>query len=73
MTPPAFERLRELRAPVLVVLGEQDTPLVRRVTEATAALVPEAQLWRLPGADHLPQMVEPEAFTSRVTEFLRAP
>jgi pimeloyl-ACP methyl ester carboxylesterase len=72
LDPPAYERLAEVRAPVLFVLGEEDTPVVRRVAEATAERMPGARLERMPGADHLPQMVAPEAFNRLVTAFLRA-
>jgi 3-oxoadipate enol-lactonase len=68
--PRAYQRLNEIKAPVLFVIGEQDTELVRRVAGASAARIPGAEIWRVPNADHLPQMVQPEAFNERVREFL---
>ncbi|HET9440268.1 MAG TPA: alpha/beta hydrolase [Longimicrobiales bacterium] len=71
LTPRAYERMSELRVPVLFVVGENDTPLVQRVAEATAARVPGSQLWRVPGADHLPHLVAPELFNQRIAAFLQ--
>ncbi len=70
-TPSAYERMAELRMPVLFIIGEQDTEMVRRAAEGTAARVPGAHLWRVAGADHLPQLTAPEAFTRRISEFLQ--
>lgn len=68
--PSAFERLGELKMPVLFVIGEKDTPVVKRVAEASAARINGAQVFRIPGADHLPQMTHPEEFNRRLLEFL---
>lgn len=70
LDPPAFERLGELRNPVLFLLGEDDTPLVRRAAEETAARIPHARKATLSGADHLPQMARPAEFNRLVLEFL---
>lgn len=70
MTPRAYQRLHELRAPVLFVIGEQDTPIVQRVADSTAARIPGAQVWRVGNADHLPQLMQPEAFNRHVVAFL---
>ena len=71
MTPTAFERLGELRMPVLFVLGDQDTPVVQRVSNETAARIAGAETIRITGADHLPQLTHPDAFMQRVLSFLR--
>ncbi|HLT47677.1 MAG TPA: alpha/beta hydrolase [Rubricoccaceae bacterium] len=73
LDPPAYERVGEIRAPVLFVIGEEDTPVVQRVAEATAERMPGARVERMPGADHLPQMVDPEGFDRLVRAFLQAP
>lgn len=72
LDPPAFERVRELRLPVLFILGERDAPLVGRVAEETARRIPGARSEVLPGADHLPQMARPAEFNRLVREFLLA-
>ena len=72
MSPTAYERLGELRAPVLFVVGDRDTELVQRVARASADRVPGARLEVIPGTDHLPQMLEPERINWLVIEFLSA-
>lgn len=71
MKPSAYERLNELRMPVLFVLGENDTPVVQRASDASAARVRGAEVFRMAGADHLPQLTHPDVFTQRVTAFLQ--
>jgi pimeloyl-ACP methyl ester carboxylesterase len=73
MDPPAWERLGALRNPVLFVVGEDDTPLVRRVVDATAERIPQARKTTVPGADHLPQMTRPAEVNRLVLEFLGEP
>ena len=70
MTPRAYQRLSELRAPVLFVIGDRDTAPVRVGADSSAARVAGAQIWRVTSADHLPQMLHPEEFNRRITEFL---
>jgi len=71
MTPPAYERLGELRMPVLFVIGQRDTPGVQRVNDASAARISGSEVFRIPGADHLPHMTHPDEFTQRVAAFLK--
>jgi pimeloyl-ACP methyl ester carboxylesterase len=73
LKPSAYDRLNELRMPVLFVVGENDTPVVQRASGASAARVSGAETFRMPGADHLPQMTHPDVFTQRVTAFLQQP
>jgi proline iminopeptidase len=67
------ERLAEVRAPVLVVLGGCDRVAppdeVRRLVER----LPRACLAFLPDAGHSPFIEAPEAFASRVREWLVEP
>ena len=60
--------LRSLRAPTLVVAGEQDMVLEAH-TRAIAAPIPGAQLAILPG-DHFLARKRPETFNGLVLEFL---
>ena len=71
MKPSAYERLGELRMPVLFVIGEKDVAGVHRVNDASAARIAGAEVFRMPGADHLPHMTHQEEFTRRVVAFLR--
>ena len=67
----AYNRLSEVRMPVLLIVGEKDVPIVLKVAAETAARLPNAQIYRMPDADHLPQLVDPEGFTRRLREFLK--
>ena len=71
MTPAAYERLGELRMPVLFVIGQRDTPAVQRVNDASAARINRSEVFRIAGADHLPHMTHPDEFTRRVAAFLK--
>jgi 3-oxoadipate enol-lactonase len=73
LQPLAWDRLETLAVPVLFIEGREDTPVVRRSIEETAAGVPGARLEVLGGADHLPWMTRPRAFTRLVRAFLLEP
>jgi 3-oxoadipate enol-lactonase len=71
LEPPAAERLGEVHAPVLVLLGERDQPSTiagaRKVAEGA-----DAEVVIVPGAGHLLGREEPEAFLAALEPFLRA-
>jgi pimeloyl-ACP methyl ester carboxylesterase len=67
-----LDALRALTMPVLVVVGEQDTPFLaasRRMAEA----IPGAQLEIIPEAGHSPQFEAPETWWKVVSDFLGTP
>jgi 3-oxoadipate enol-lactonase len=70
LEPPAFGRLRELRAPVLVVVGTRDDPDIRTIVDSIAAQAPHARRLVLPGAGHMLNMERPAEVTRAVVEFL---
>lgn len=70
LQPPAIERLTEVRAPTLVVVGDRDIGMVRDNADVTARGIPGAQRVVIIGADHLPQMTEPQQFDRVLREFL---
>ena len=64
-----LERLRAVRTPTLVLVGEHDHPFVgpsRRMAEA----IPGARLAVVPGAGHSPQSEQPEAWWAALAGFL---
>ncbi|SDJ61498.1 Pimeloyl-ACP methyl ester carboxylesterase [Nonomuraea jiangxiensis] len=69
--PDSFETLRELKVPLLVVVGEEDELSPPADAEAMAEAVPEGRLEIIPKAGHLSAVEQPEAFNAAVTEFLR--
>jgi 3-oxoadipate enol-lactonase len=70
LKPSTYDRLGELRMPVLFVVGQNDVAGVQRVNDASAARIGGSEVFRMPGADHLPHMTHPDEFNRRVTAFL---
>ena len=68
--PPARERLGDVRAPTLVVVGELDQPDMMAIGEHMAASIPDARLTVMLGVAHLPPMEAPDEFVTVVEEFL---
>ena len=70
--PPAgADALARLRRPVLVVNGEFDTPIRRRAGEALARTLPLAERVVVPGAGHLPNLDNTNAYNEAIQAFLR--
>ncbi|MDQ6696683.1 MAG: alpha/beta hydrolase [Actinomycetota bacterium] len=64
--------LRSLTMPVLVVVGEQDTPFLA-ASKRMAEAIPGAQLEIVPDAGHSPQFEAPEAWWKVVSDFFGEP
>ena len=70
MDPPAAQRLGEISAPTLVVVGELDVRSVLRNADLLATEIPNARKAVVHDAAHLPNMEHPEEFNRIVKEFL---
>jgi 3-oxoadipate enol-lactonase len=68
--PPATERLGEISAPTLVLVGAEDLPDFRAIAERLAAEIPGAERAVIEGARHLPGVERPEELNRLVLEFL---
>ena len=68
--PDARPDLANIRVPVLVVAGTEDTVTPPSVAEAMAKVIPRAALALLPGAGHLTNLETPSAFHEAVERFL---
>ena len=66
----ARESLRDVRAEVLIVVGERDALTGVAVAQLFAAVLPSAEVITIDGAGHFPWVDEPEAFRAAVEEFL---
>lgn len=64
------ERLRELTAPALVVVGDQDRVTPPLLSEDLAGCIPGARLARLAGAGHIANLERPAEFNRLVLDFL---
>ncbi len=71
LDPKASARLADIKAPTLVILGDEDIDLVNAHGKATAQGIPGARLEVVGGADHLPQMEKPAEVDALLRDFLR--
>jgi len=70
--PPvqAVERLAEIRAPTLVLVGELDLPDFHLAAQVLATNLPRARLQVLPDCGHVPPLERPQEFNRALVEFL---
>jgi pimeloyl-ACP methyl ester carboxylesterase len=67
---PAFDRLSNLKMPVLIIVGDHDTPYILAAADYMVERMPSAQKVIIEDAAHLPNMDHPEKFRAIVTNFL---
>lgn len=67
---PAFDRLAELKIPVLIIVGEHDTPYILAAADYMAEKITSARKVRIGDAAHLPNMDHPDEFQKTVQGFL---
>ena len=70
--PPVAKRLREIQAPVLVVVGDRDIPHMQRIADKLAADIGGAKKVVIAGAGHISNMEKPAEFDAAVLPFLKA-
>lgn len=70
LDPPALGRLGELKMPILVAVGSEDLPDVRRQAELIVEAAADARLQVVDGGGHLLNLTSPEAFTTLLEGFL---
>jgi pimeloyl-ACP methyl ester carboxylesterase len=70
LVPDVAERLDEVQAPTLVLVGEEDVDDMQVLAKRFAAEIPRARLATIPGAGHVPSIEQPAAFDARVLPFL---
>lgn len=66
-----LERLSQVPCPTLVLVGEEDLPDFRLITELLAQNVPSAKKVVIPGAGHVVNLEAVEAVNQALVEFLR--
>jgi 3-oxoadipate enol-lactonase len=64
------DRLKEIKVPALVIVGEQDMGTPVAMARAIHEALPGSKLTILPSAAHLSNMEQPAAFTQALQEFL---
>jgi len=71
--PPALQRLSQLQAQTLILLGQLDVPEVFAVADVLTTKVSNVKKIIIPNVGHLPQMEKPEEFNRLVLGFLGEP
>jgi 3-oxoadipate enol-lactonase len=68
--PPAVQRLGEIKAPTLVVVGDHDLPDIHKTAGLLTSRINGARMVILPDAAHLPNLEHPEEFNRLLLDFL---
>ena len=66
----AIDRLNEIQAPALVILGEFESVGMHAVADALTYGIYDAEKVVIPGAGHMANMDEPNAFNTALLQFL---
>jgi 3-oxoadipate enol-lactonase len=67
--PPAAQRLHEIGAPTLIVVGERDLPDFHAIAD-TLQQIPNARKVVLPAVGHMGNTENPSRFNEGVMDFL---
>jgi 3-oxoadipate enol-lactonase len=70
LEPPAVNRLAEVKAPTLIMVGELDTPESIEIADTLERGIAGAKKVVIPGTAHHPNMEKPEEFNRVVADFL---
>ncbi len=70
--PRAFQRLGEIRAPTLFIVGDYDVAPQILLVDHIHSLIPGSKKVLIRGADHIVNMSKPEEFNKTVLEFLNS-
>ncbi len=66
------DRLPEIKAPTLIIVGELDTATPVEKSRALQAGIPGARLEIIPGAGHMTPIEKPEEVTRLIADFLKS-
>jgi pimeloyl-ACP methyl ester carboxylesterase len=69
--PPAVERLKEIQAPTLLILGERDLPQIKATVETIEKAIRGSRTIRIAGAGHMVNLERPDEFNRAVLDFYR--
>jgi len=68
--PDLTGRLRDIHAPTLIIIGEEDTVTPMNVAETMHAEIPNSRLAVIPDCGHISNEEQPDTFNSIVWEYL---
>jgi 3-oxoadipate enol-lactonase len=72
LVPDVAERLAEIRAPTLVLVGAEDVADIHRISDLLAREIPDARRAAILNAAHVPSLERPREFEELVLGFLEA-
>lgn len=70
-TLPVIERLQTIKAPMLVIVGDQDFTNITAIADALVAKIPGAKKSVMTNVSHHLNMEKPAEFNQLVLKFLR--
>ena len=70
IAPVTMDDVREIRVPVLVIIGESEVPFLQIVARGLAYYIPNARLSIIPGGGHLINLIAPVRYNEAVRQFL---
>jgi pimeloyl-ACP methyl ester carboxylesterase len=70
--PPAINRLSDVHAPALIIVGDRDIRDIRKIADLLAAGIPGAKKQIIHGSGHILNIEKPDQFDKIVLEFLTA-
>ncbi|MET0645711.1 MAG: alpha/beta fold hydrolase [Pyrinomonadaceae bacterium] len=68
--PPTAERLADIKAPTLVLIGSRDGGNLLNIADTLASNIPGARKVTIPGASHHPPVETPQEFNRTLLDFL---
>ncbi len=69
--PPTAERLGQIKAPTLVVIGSRDGRNLLNIADTLVSGIPGARKAVMPGASHHPPVEQPKEFNRILSDFLK--
>jgi pimeloyl-ACP methyl ester carboxylesterase len=69
-TPPAGQRLQDIKAPTLIVAGAHDNPVSIALSDGLASSIAGAQKAVIAGSGHMVNMDAPDEFNRLVLAFV---
>jgi 3-oxoadipate enol-lactonase len=71
LVPDLAERVGEVRAPTLVLTGDEDHDDIQSIANSLVEQISDAERTSIPRAAHIPSLERPDEFDRAVLEFLR--
>ncbi len=72
LTPPAYNRLNEIRVPTLLIVGAEDHFQLHKSSDKFEQDIPDVRRVTLSETHHMPNMEKPDEFNRQVLGFLKA-